>query len=73
MDGYMLMRQIRTLLSDRGKHIPAIAVTAYAGDVNQQEAFAAGFQRHLSKPIDSSQVIAVIRDLCQLPNLASQW
>ncbi|MDZ7960331.1 MAG: ATP-binding protein [Aulosira sp. DedQUE10] len=61
MDGYMLMRTIRA--STSGKFIPAIALTAYAGELNQQQAIAAGFQRHIVKPIDPNAVVAIAIEL----------
>lgn len=61
MDGYELIRVIRA--SERGKNLPAIALTAYAGELNQQSALAAGFQRHIAKPIDSDQLIMTISEL----------
>jgi len=60
VDGYMLLRQIRTLTQAEGGTIPAIALTAYAGEVNRQQALAAGFQRHLTKPIDPEVLIETI-------------
>ncbi|MBW4490716.1 MAG: response regulator [Trichocoleus desertorum ATA4-8-CV12] len=62
MDGYMLMQQVRQL-SPPGGQIPAIALTAYAGEINQQQAIAAGFQQHIAKPIESAALIAAIVDL----------
>jgi PAS domain S-box-containing protein len=62
-DGYMLMRRVRTLLPEQGGKIPAIALTAYAGEINQQQALAAGFQQHVSKPIEPDQLISIIADL----------
>ncbi|MBD0269599.1 MAG: PAS domain S-box protein, partial [Cyanobacteria bacterium Co-bin8] len=56
-DGYMLMRQVRKLPPEQGGHIPAIALTAYAGEVDHQQAMAAGFQRHLSKPVEPEALI----------------
>jgi PAS domain S-box-containing protein len=61
MDGYDLIRAIRA--SNHKQHLPAIAITAYAGELNQQKAIAAGFQHHLSKPIDSEQLILTITTL----------
>jgi len=58
MDGYALMRQIRQLPEQAT--IPAVALTAYAGEVDQQ-AIAAGFQSHLSK-VDPDAIIAVTSD-----------
>ncbi|MBG1263976.1 hybrid sensor histidine kinase/response regulator [Nostoc commune] len=60
MDGYMLVRQIRALSPEQGGNVPAIALTAYAGDFNQQQAFSAGFQVHLSKPVDPEQILKAI-------------
>jgi PAS domain S-box-containing protein len=63
-DGYMLMRQIRNLQMGRGA-IPAIALTAYAGEIDQQQAIAAGFQIHLPKPVEPEKLISVITSLLQ--------
>ncbi|MEH2390601.1 MAG: response regulator [Nostoc sp.] len=60
MDGYTLIRQIRKQLPDQGGEIPAIALTAYAGEIDQQQALAAGFQRHISKPIEPELLIEAI-------------
>lgn len=63
VDGYMLLRQIRSLPPEQGGQIPAIALTAYAGEMNQQQAIAAGFDRHIPKPVEPAALIAVILDL----------
>jgi len=63
MDGYMLLRQVRALPPERGGLIPAIALTAYAGEFNQQQALQAGFQRHLAKPIEPDKLIKTIAAL----------
>ncbi|MEH2287824.1 hybrid sensor histidine kinase/response regulator [Nostoc sp.] len=60
MDGYTLIRQIRNQSPDRGGEIPAIAVTAYAGEIDRQQALAAGFQQHISKPIELEVLIQAI-------------
>ncbi|MBW4634219.1 MAG: response regulator [Iphinoe sp. HA4291-MV1] len=62
-DGYSLIRQVRELPSEEGGQIPAIALTAYAGERDRQEAIAAGFQRHLSKPVTPEQLVNVIAEL----------
>jgi CheY-like chemotaxis protein len=63
VDGYMLMRQIRERSPQEGGHIPAIALTAYAGEINQQQALAAGFHMHISKPVDPDALIEAIGSL----------
>ncbi|MBD3884063.1 PAS domain S-box protein [Phormidium tenue FACHB-886] len=64
-DGYMLIQQIRALPPDQGGQIPAIALTAYAGEINYQQAMAAGFQRHVSKPVEPEVLVRTIADLAQ--------
>ncbi|MBD1821132.1 PAS domain S-box protein [Cyanobacteria bacterium FACHB-DQ100] len=59
MDGYTLISQIRSQLPE-GKQIPAIALTAYAGEINQQQVLAAGFQLHLVKPVEPEQLVEAI-------------
>ncbi|MDZ8236157.1 MAG: PAS domain S-box protein [Nostoc sp. ChiQUE01a] len=63
VDGYTLVRQIRTLPPDRGGQIPAIALTAYAGEIDYQQAISAGFQRHIAKPVDPAKLVETIADL----------
>jgi signal transduction histidine kinase/ActR/RegA family two-component response regulator len=63
MDGYMLIQQVRTLAPEQGGQIPAIALTAYAGETNQQQVIAAGFQQHISKPIEPEVLVSAIAHL----------
>ncbi|OKH23135.1 ATP-binding protein [Chroogloeocystis siderophila] len=63
IDGYALMRQIRNLSPEKGGQIPAIALTAYASDRDRQQALAAGFQKHLPKPIEPYDLVAVVAEL----------
>ncbi|NEQ20239.1 MAG: GAF domain-containing protein [Microcoleus sp. SIO2G3] len=60
VDGYMLMRQVRQLPPQQGGLIQAIALTAYAGELNQQQALDAGFQRHVTKPIEPDELVKTI-------------
>jgi PAS domain S-box-containing protein len=63
VDGYMLMRQVRTLSPEEGGEVPAIALTAYAGEYNQQQALAAGFQLHIPKPVEPEELVKAIARL----------
>ncbi|MFH7026693.1 MAG: PAS domain S-box protein [Heteroscytonema crispum UTEX LB 1556] len=63
MDGYTLVRIIRNWSPEQGGQIPAIALTAYAGDFDQQQALAAGFQMHISKPVEPDSLAAAIATL----------
>lgn len=60
MDGYMLLRQVRSLEAENGGQVRAIALTAYAGEYDQQQAKAAGFQMHLPKPVEPDHLIEAI-------------
>ncbi|HEV8311292.1 MAG TPA: ATP-binding protein, partial [Methylomirabilota bacterium] len=59
-DGYALIRRVRTLPSDRGGQIPAVALTAYAGVEDRERAFAAGFEVHVAKPVEGGELAAAI-------------
>jgi PAS domain S-box-containing protein len=63
IDGYMLMQQVRALPAEHGGQVPAIALTAYAGEIDQQQALAAGFQQHLAKPIEPEALVRAIATL----------
>jgi PAS domain S-box-containing protein len=62
-DGYWLIRKVRALESQGGRHILAVALTAYARASDVREALSAGFELHLSKPVDPAQVISAIAKL----------
>src|SRR5499426_1909036 len=51
-DGYVLIGKIRALPPENGADVPAIALTAYASAQDKKNALAAGFQRHLAKPVE---------------------
>ncbi|MCC5604561.1 hybrid sensor histidine kinase/response regulator [Nostoc favosum] len=66
MNGYMLIKQVRTLEAEIGeKQIPAIALTAYAGEINQQQALKAGFQHYIVKPVAPEELLTAISNLVQ--------
>ncbi|WP_375472918.1 PAS domain S-box protein [uncultured Nostoc sp.] len=64
-DGYMLIQEVRSRSPQQGGNVPAIALTAYAGEMNQQQALAAGFQMHISKPVDPDVLVKAIADLIE--------
>lgn len=63
MDGYHLIQQIRALQPAQGGEIPAIALSAYTGELNQQQALQAGFQTHLAKPVELENLVQAIGEL----------
>ncbi|MBD2037052.1 PAS domain S-box protein [Leptolyngbya sp. FACHB-321] len=65
MDGYDLIRQIRSMV--KGKQVLAIALTAYAGEVDRQQAIAAGFQEHVTKPVEPETLIQIIQQQLNQP------
>lgn len=56
-DGYQLIRQVRARGHWARGDIPAIALTAFARPEDKEQALAAGFQTHLTKPIEPAKLI----------------
>ena len=63
MDGYALIRQIRGQSDDKGRSIPAIALTAYARTQDRIQAIAAGYNTHVAKPVEIHELVAVVKCL----------
>jgi hypothetical protein len=63
VNGFMLIQEVRRLPSEQGGQVAAIALTAYVGEIDQQQALEAGFQRHLAKPVEANQLIKAIVSL----------
>jgi len=63
VNGYSLIRRVRTLPGHRGGRTPAVALTAYARAEDGERAFAAGFQAHVTKPVDPDRLTAVVANL----------
>jgi len=64
IDGYEFIRRVRTL-GDEGARIPAIALTAYARTEDRTQALRAGFDMHLTKPVEPSELLVVIGTLIE--------
>ena len=64
-DGYDLIRQIRSLPSERGGGVPAIALTGYATPADIERARVAGYQIHLSKPMDPDALVIAVSQLAK--------
>ncbi|OKH37239.1 hypothetical protein NIES2101_36585 [Calothrix sp. HK-06] len=65
-DGYTLIRRIRALSEKQNRNIKAIALTAYASEANKEQAINAGFQLHIAKPFEPSDLIAAIAQLFKM-------
>jgi CheY-like chemotaxis protein len=61
MDGYELIRRVRALPG--GNNIPAIALTAHANADARVEAIRAGYDIYLTKPVDATELSAVVSRL----------
>jgi len=59
-DGYALISKLRKSRLKSAKDIPAIALTAYATDDDRARSLAAGFQVHISKPIEPEVLVKTI-------------
>jgi CheY-like chemotaxis protein/two-component sensor histidine kinase len=64
-DGYALMSKIRQLPEERGGSIPAVALTAYAGIEDRMRAISAGYQIHISKPVEPAELTTVVANLAE--------
>jgi two-component system CheB/CheR fusion protein len=62
-DGYSLIQKIRALSPEQGRNTPSLAVTAFAGADDIKRAKSAGFQAHLSKPVDGEILVKTIAKL----------
>lgn len=59
-DGYMFIQEVRALDADHGGRTPAVALTAYTRAEDRSRSLAAGFQMHLSKPVDAEELLNAI-------------
>jgi PAS domain S-box-containing protein len=64
-DGYDLIKRVRALTAAQGGKIPAIALTAYARTEDRLRALRSGYQMHVPKPVELTELIAVVASLAQ--------
>ncbi len=62
-DGHSFIKRIRALSEASGGRVPAIALTAFARTEDRTHALRSGFRAHVPKPIDVSELLAVIASL----------
>jgi PAS domain S-box-containing protein len=62
-DGYSLLKRVRSLPKDKGGNVPALALTAYTKEEDREQAIKAGFQMHLSKPLDITALLKAVSQL----------
>ena len=63
VDGYELLRRVRALGPARGGRLPAIALTAFARSEDRTRALHAGFQVHVAKPVEPSELVATVASI----------
>jgi CheY-like chemotaxis protein len=66
-DGYSLIQRVRAMRQPGSASIPAAALTAFARDEDRERALSAGFQLHLAKPIEASELVAAVVMLNAIP------
>jgi CheY-like chemotaxis protein len=59
LDGYEVARQVRQ--NTLGRAVTLIAVTGWGQDRDKARALGAGFNHHLTKPIEPTQLLDLIR------------
>ncbi|MCA1594149.1 MAG: response regulator, partial [Acidobacteria bacterium] len=64
-DGYELIKKVRALPAGSGGRIPAIALTAYARTEDRLRALRAGYQMHITKPVELAELIAIMASLVE--------
>lgn len=62
-DGYELIRRVRELPPEAGGRTPAVALTAYARTEDRLRAMRAGFEMHVSKPVELTELVVIIANL----------
>jgi len=63
MDGFELIRQIRSSPNPAVRDLPAAALTAFARSEDRTKALRSGFEMHLAKPIDPGELAASVATL----------
>lgn len=61
-DGYALIRKVRAS-GKSSRDLPAVALTAFARAEDRRRALVAGFQSHVTKPVDASELSTVLASL----------
>jgi PAS domain S-box-containing protein len=65
VDGFQFLERIRGHRNPLVRHIPAAALTAFARSEDRVKALRAGFQIHLAKPIDPTELVTAVAALAK--------
>jgi two-component system CheB/CheR fusion protein len=63
MDGFQMIRQLREISGYQD--VPAIALSGYASQKDARNALAAGFDAHVSKPVNPAELVFMVNGLLQ--------
>jgi CheY-like chemotaxis protein len=63
VDGFQLIERVRGHHNPLVRHVPAAALTAYARSEDRVKALRSGFQIHLAKPIDPSELVTAVASI----------
>ena len=59
-DGFDLIARVREREREHGGRIPAVALTAYAGEDDRDRALTAGFSAHVTKPVSPAALVSIV-------------
>src|SRR5689334_20142293 len=62
-DGLWLIVNVRALVSEAGRSIPAVALTAYVRVEDRMRVLAAGFQLYIPKPVEPAELLDAVARL----------
>jgi PAS domain S-box-containing protein len=65
LDGFELIKKIRTSSNPAVRNIPAAALTAFARSEDRTKALQSGFEMHLAKPVDPAELAASVATLAR--------
>jgi CheY-like chemotaxis protein len=63
VDGYELARRLKRIERERGWRLPALALTAHARAADTEQAFLAGFEAYVAKPVEPAELAQAIARL----------
>ncbi len=70
MDGFQVIRTLRTRELETGRHLPVIALTARSRKEDREGCLAAGMDDFLTKPVSAAQLFAAIERLVSTPKIS---
>lgn len=72
MDGHDLIRQVRQRPKETGGNVVALALTAFTRSEDRERALSAGYDAHLGKPVDESELLLCLRRIGRTASASGQ-